>query len=115
MNQKTENSNVKMKSCKQCKNYIISRQWCAKNKMNVHDTLAATYCKSFYDKKKYSGEGKCSKCRRINKYGFCYAKKICIKEEDRNVLRKCRSYTARTAHIPKTKRLANANTSKNNR
>lgn len=94
----------KLKSCRNCKNYIIKETYCTSFKMRIIDPLCATVCKNYYDKSKLQKtKVQCKNCKNLNKYNWCLYKKVCLNDTEKYRDRSCRNFRFKTIK-PKRKK-----------
>lgn len=73
-----------MKSCKFCRYYSNKSKYCQENKINIIDTTSGDKCTKYKDIRELNDDKvKCYKCKNINKYSYCYIKRRCFSEEER--------------------------------
>lgn len=84
-----------IQSCRKCKNYKSSDNYCYKFKMRIIDPISASVCKNYDCKKYVPDKVKCVYCSNINKYGYCLIKKVCLDEDEKNRERKCSKFKKR--------------------
>ena len=65
---------------------------CLLHRIQITDTLNATYCSSYDEKRKIETTGKkikCIDCKKINPNTYCAAKKRCFNIKEQNKERNC--------------------------
>lgn len=90
-----------IKSCKNCVSYQKTERYCFKFKTIIIDTISASVCKYYHCKKIIPEKVKCTKCSNMNKYGYCYERRICFTEDERTLDRKCSKFRIASKKIYK--------------
>lgn len=82
-----------MKSCRRCTNF--KNDYCKLHNITITDILDATYCPKYNTKVNDKIGVKCINCQNMNKFHYCFVKRVCIDFENRTRERKCIHYKDR--------------------
>lgn len=94
-----------MKTCRNCKQFKGDEEFCKIHIIRITDKTVATYCKKYEEKRHlHKGKVKCTNCLRLNRYGWCGIKKICLNEEEKIKERSCIKFIKKKIKKAKTKK-----------